>query len=232
MNIIITCEHGGNTVPARYRQAFNGRERLLNSHRGHDRYALLIAKSMADKLSARLFFSTVTRLLIDLNRSPHHPKLFSSLSGGLGAYEKKRIFTKYYLPYRRDVESRIAAAASQGTATLHLSVHSFAPVMKGMTKKADIGLLYDPSRNREKALCSHWQKFLHKTAPFLRVRRNYPYLGTADGLVTCCRKIFSSALYIGVELEVNQKIIKQYEKRHHILCEMLVSGLRTGLFRP
>ncbi|KPK02870.1 MAG: hypothetical protein AMK71_00775 [Nitrospira bacterium SG8_35_4] len=231
MNIIVTCEHGDNTVPARYRELFNGRDRLLNSHRGYDRYALFIAKSMADKLSARLFFSTVTRLLIDLNRSPHHPKLFSSLSGGLGADEKKRIFTKYYLPYRRDVESRIAAAASRETATFHLSVHSFAPVISGTTKKADIGLLYDPSRLREKALCIQWQKSLQKTAPLLRVRRNYPYLGRADGLVTYCRKIFSPVLYVGVELEVNQKTMKQYEKQHHILCEILVSGLRSGLFQ-
>lgn len=52
MNIIVTCEHGGNTVPARFRTLFNGRERLLNSHRGYDRYALPVAESMAVHLSS------------------------------------------------------------------------------------------------------------------------------------------------------------------------------------
>jgi hypothetical protein len=41
----------------------------------------------------------------------------------------------------------------------------------------------------------------------LRVRRNYPYLGTADGLVSFLRKEFSSELYIGIEIELNQKIM-------------------------
>jgi len=229
MNIIITCEHGGNTVPVRFRTLFNARERLLNSHRGYDRYALPVAKSLAETLGARLFFSMVTRLLVDLNRSPHHPKLFSRISRQAGPDEKNHIIKQYYLPYRRDVESRIAAAASKGTTTLHISVHSFAPVMNGMTKKADIGLLYDPSRHREKALCVRWQKSLQKTLPALRVRRNYPYPGVADGLVSFLRKEFSSDLYIGVEIELNQKIMIRHENQRRMLCDMLVSGLRSGL---
>jgi len=231
MNTIITCEHGGKSVPAQYRRLFRGRDRLLNSHRGHDKYALSFGILLARRLSARFFCSTVTRLLVDLNRSPHHPKLFSGLSGQLGADDKELILKEHYEPYRREVEAAAAAFVLRGKSVLHISVHSFAPVIKGITKSADIGILYDPSRYREKAICVQWQKSLYEKAPALKVRRNYPYLGKADGLVTWLRKKFAFELYIGIELEINQGIMKLYGKQRHMLCDTLVSGLQSGLIQ-
>jgi len=228
MKIIVTCEHGGNRVPARFREQFRGRERLLNSHRGYDKHALAYARHLARRLGAQLFCSTVTRLLIDLNRSPGHPGLFSRLTGGLGIGEKEHILREYYLPYRRSVESAAAAAVSRGDAVLHISVHSFAPVIRGETKRADIGLLYDPSRSRERSSCLEWQRFLQDAAPALVVRRNYPYRGRADGLVTSMRKIFSPDRYTGIELELNQGTLTRYGKRNRKLCDALVSGVKSA----
>ena len=91
MQIIITCEHGGNKVPARFRKLFDGKERLLNSHQGYDRYALPLARELAQTLNAPFFYAEITRLLIDLNRSPHHPKLFSSISARLGIVIKRDV---------------------------------------------------------------------------------------------------------------------------------------------
>ena len=39
----------------------------------------------------------------------------------------------------------------------------------------------------------------------LRVRRNYPYRGDADGLTTTLRRRFPWQRYLGIEIEVNQK---------------------------
>ena len=44
-------------------------------------------------------------------------------------------------------------------------------------------------------------------APNLRVRRNYPYAGKGDGLTSYLRQQFSPAAYVGIELEINQKIV-------------------------
>jgi predicted N-formylglutamate amidohydrolase len=79
--VIVTCEHGGNHVPPPYRALFRGRERLLASHRGWDPGALTAARELARVLRAPLIFSRVTRLLIDLNRSPGHRALFSAVTG-------------------------------------------------------------------------------------------------------------------------------------------------------
>lgn len=226
VRIIVTCEHGGNKVPERFRELFRGRERLLNSHRGYDRYALSLAGTIAEKLKAPIFHSTVTRLIIDLNRSPHHAGLFSKISGQLDYAEKQYVTARYYLPYRRKVESCVSESASKGIRILHISVHSFAPVMEGERKNADIGLLYDPSRYTEKNICRQWQKLIKETCPSLNVRRNYPYLGKADGHVTWFRKRFPPDIYAGIELEVNQKIMRR-KKQPDMICDTLVSGLNS-----
>ena len=44
---IITCEHGGNRIPAPYRRLFRGQRALLDSHRGYDPGSLVMAKALA-----------------------------------------------------------------------------------------------------------------------------------------------------------------------------------------
>jgi predicted N-formylglutamate amidohydrolase len=89
---------------------------------------------------------------------------------------------------------------------LHLAVHSFVPRLHGVTRAADVGLLYDPRHSDERALCTRWQAELRGRVPRLRVRRNYPYRGDADGLTTQLRRRLG-ARYRGVELEVNQALL-------------------------
>src|SRR5690606_9080611 len=75
--LVLSCEHGGNRVPPRYKDRFKDAEKLLESHRGYDLGALAVARRMAAALGAPLFYSRVSRLVVDLNRSQHHPRLFS-----------------------------------------------------------------------------------------------------------------------------------------------------------
>ena len=73
--IVITCEHGGNRIPSPYRDLFHAHQALLDSHRGFDPGALIMAKALATAFAAPLVASTVSRLLVDLNRSVGHPRL-------------------------------------------------------------------------------------------------------------------------------------------------------------
>lgn len=204
---LVSCEHGGNRVPARYRPLFRGHEDLLDSHRGYDPGALALARGLAAALGAPLVVSTVSRLLVDLNRSPHHPRLFSAATRGAPAGVRAEILERHYLPYRDEVERRVEAEASRGRRVVHVSAHSFTPRLNGVERTADVGLLYDPSRPGESALCAAWKAALRELAPHLRVRRNYPYAGKADGLTTHLRRRFPPRAYAGIELEVNQAIV-------------------------
>ncbi len=203
--LLITCEHGGFRVPATYRALFAGRERLLRSHRGWDRGSLELAKCFASQEQAALQCSTVTRLLVELNRSPRHPQLFSELTAGLSPQERERILERYYEPYREAVRRWIAEPSRRDFTVLHLSVHTFTPVRRGVPRRADIGLLYDPKRDLEREFCRVWQRNLAVLRSELKTRRNYPYQGKADGLTTSLRKQFAPQTYVGVELEVNQR---------------------------
>ena len=108
---------------------------------------------------ARLITATVSRLLVELNRSP-----------GRQFRESPKL----------------------GTA---------AP-------RADVGLLYDPGHAGERELSLRWQAALRARAPGWAIRRNYPYRGRSDGLTRYLRERFDPTAYTGIELEVNQKHVR------------------------
>jgi predicted N-formylglutamate amidohydrolase len=91
---------------------------------------------------------------------------------------------------------------------LHLGSHSFTRVKSGVVRNADIGLLYDPRRASEREFCRKWRDALRTLAPRWVVRFNYPYHGYSAGLTTELRKRMPADVYAGIELEVNQKLVR------------------------
>jgi predicted N-formylglutamate amidohydrolase len=218
--LLLTCEHGGNAVPRAYRNLFRGRDRLLATHRGYDIGAREAARYLARHLDAPLVCATTTRLLVDLNRSAGNPSLFSEFTRQLPLVERQKILAHHYHPYRDLVAGWIAGRLQQGRNVLHLSVHSFTPVLAGARRRADIGFLYDPARLREGAICHDWQASLSaRDAPW-RVRRNYPYKGTADGLIPALRRRFPAARYLGIEIEINQARLMSAPDRSALLRDL------------
>ena len=195
-----TCEHGGNRIPRRWAALFEHHHALLDSHRGWDPGALTLARALSKAMGAPLVASTTSRLLVDLNRSEHHRAVFSSITRALPEVERERILEQFYRPYRDRVERLVAAAIARGR-VVHLSAHSFVPVLNGVTRRADVALLYDPARKPEKAFCDSWIAELKAELPTLTLRRNYPYRGSADGLTTALRRRHAATDYIGVEIE-------------------------------
>jgi predicted N-formylglutamate amidohydrolase len=224
-HILITCEHGGNRIPARYRPLFAGFEALLQSHRGHDPGALALAREMARALASPLFFSTTSRLLIDLNRSIGHPFLYSDATRNAPASVRREILETHYLPYRNRVEAHIAAEIAHGSRVIHIASHSFTPVLDGEVRKADIGLLYDPARSGEIELCRQWQARLKAGAPEWTVRRNYPYTGRSDGLTAHLRRRFPADVYVGIELEINHRHVLPGRRSWQALRRQVIETL-------
>lgn len=202
--LVLTCEHGGNRVPGAYAHLFRGARRALESHRGWDPGALALAKTFQRRLRAPLFSTNVTRLLVEPNRSLAHSDLFSEFTADLDGITKKVILDRYYHRHRNRIESWIAEQTDADKSVVHLSLHTFTPQLKGQRRNADLGLLYDPRRPREKSFCDDWHTVLNQLRPDLRIRRNYPYLGKSDGFTTQLRKSFAADQYAGIELEVNQ----------------------------
>lgn len=228
---LVTCEHGGNEIPLEYRDLFAGQEDVLASHRGHDPGALELARELASTLSSESVFSTTSRLVVDLNRSLGHPRLFSDFTRRLPASERKRLVAEHHSPYRDRVEALVTTAVARGDRVVHLSSHSFVPVLHGSVRTADIGLLYDPSRPDEALLCAVWRQILSTLAPDLRVRRNYPYRGYGDGLTTTLRRRFPPASYLGIELEVNHATFLGGGPAWDRMRQVLILSFQTALDR-
>ena len=229
LDVIITCEHGGNDVPEQYRGFFTGHEALLQTHRGHDPGALQLGRDIADALGAPFVASTTTRLLIDLNRSIGNRGLFSELTAAAPREIREKLLDEQYRPYRGQVETLIERSLAARRRVFHLSSHSFTPVLDGEERNADIGLLYDPRRPREVELAMRWYAALRLCAPQLRIRRNYPYTGRSDGFCAGLRKRLRGDDYIGLELEVNQRHVLRGGSGWHALRAAVVASLGRAL---
>ncbi|MCP4503967.1 MAG: hypothetical protein GY822_28920 [Deltaproteobacteria bacterium] len=176
--------------------------------------------------SVTLHESHATRLLVELNRSPRHARLFSRYTIDADDDVKKCILDEHWHPYRDRVIADIQAGLELGD-VLHLSIHSFTPVFDDVERNAAIGLLYDPSR-RDKEIAHQWRKHLRGQLPGYRVRCNYPYTGVQDGFQPWLRKEFSAAsksgAYAAIELEVNNAFL--VEENAHLQASKPASPMK------
>jgi predicted N-formylglutamate amidohydrolase len=207
-HVVTTCEHATNRVPEDLSALFRAHRALLKTHRGWDIGAMGVAERLAAGLASPLFVGEASRLVVELNRSPDSPSLFSDITRALPEERRRAILERYYTPWRCAVREHVARWAAQGP-VLHVSVHSFTPVLNGKRRTLEVGLLFDPARESEKALCERWRRAIlaDEAGAGLRVKMNLPYRGTSDGHTTALRREFAPERYLGVEVEVNNALI-------------------------
>jgi len=131
------------------------------------------------------------------------------------------ILQQYYYPHRNSVEDVILKVSKPA---LHLSIHSFTPVLNGEIRNVDVGILFDPDRKGESGFCKQLFDGLEQALPFLVIKFNEPYKGTDDGFTTYLRTKFSDDEYLGIEIEVNQKYLGTEQ------WEVIAMGLKEVLF--
>ncbi len=206
-HLLLTCEHGGHRIPKAYAKLFQGADAVLASHRGWDPGALALARRLARELRRPLLAVTWSRLFVEANRTPSNPRIWSGFTAPLSRGERERILERWWRPHREAVAGAVAAPTGRGQRVVHVAVHSFTPELDGEVRNADVALLYDSRRTREAALCRRWTWILRALDPALRVRRNYPYRGSSDGLTTWLRRRHPASLYLGIEIEINQALV-------------------------
>lgn len=228
--LIITCEHAGNEVPEEYSHLFQESPEALETHRGIDIGALELTNTIAEKMEHEAYLHTVTRLLVDLNRSVHSPSLFSEFTREVSLDVREEIFEKYYRPHRKKVQEEIEDIISDGNQAIHIGVHTFTPIWKNQERKVDVGFLFDPRRKKEQDFCWLWRHELQQCSTDLRLKMNEPYRGTMDGFTTYLRRQYSAQNYLGMEIEVNQRFAKQSPKeKWHQLQSDLAGSLQETL---
>jgi len=210
MKLMLTCEHASNRLPAVFKKAVPAD--VLKTHRAYDIGALLVFRKLVRFAKPEFHCEgKFSRLFVDLNRTITNKSAFSEYYEALesrdkAAAEKARTqATAYWKEYRDNVEKFVAS--NKSTEIVHLGIHSFTPVLNGKVRNTDIGILYDPARQQERAYANVIKDEIKRLYPAMKVRFNYPYKGSSDGLTTTLRKKFGQR-YVGIEIEINQKFFK------------------------
>jgi predicted N-formylglutamate amidohydrolase len=227
-SVVVTCEHATRAVPASLRAVLaRAGARRLAGHEAWDPGALHLARHLARALHAPLIVADVSRLVVDANRSERHPRVFSRWTAALPADAREHLLARHHRPFREATRDALAAVPPARLA-LHLSCHSFTSVLAGVRRETDIALLYDPSREPERTLCTRWLAALRRRLPHLACHANRPYRGTSDGHTTDLRRRLPAQAYAGVEIEVNQRLLAR-DPRLASLSPELLAGLEEAL---
>lgn len=228
-SVLLTCEHAGNIIPAAYRALFRHHHRLLESHRGWDPGALAIARAIEKQLDVPLMMSTVSRLVVDLNRAPTSPTLLSKFTTSLSDQEKETLLERYYRPHHLRIHRWVTHKINRGARVLHIAVHSFTPVFKGVRRTTDIGLLYDTTRAPELKIAGVWEHKLRVLGPRLHIHHNQPYSGKDDGLPTHLRQLHAGQCYAGFEIEVNQRFARSGAQKLQRITDIITASVEQTL---
>lgn len=213
---MLTCEHASNRLPTTFKKAVP--EDVLKTHRAYDIGAVQVFRKLVRFAKPEFSYEgKFSRLFVDLNRTITNKSAFSEYYEQLDkatASKVKAQATAYWSEYRAAIEKFVDSALKPKTRAaksepeiVHLGIHSFTPELNGKVRNTDIGILYDPSRPQECELAQVIKAEIKRLHPEMRVRFNYPYKGTSDGLTTTLRKKFGPR-YAGLEIEINQKFFK------------------------
>jgi predicted N-formylglutamate amidohydrolase len=107
--IVITCEHATNRVPAGL-QSLGLSHRVLASHVAWDPGARPVASGLARALTVPCLLGRYSRLVADLNRSPHNRQVVpvvafgTTVPGnrGLTPGARRQRLDRYHTPWREE----------------------------------------------------------------------------------------------------------------------------------
>ena len=216
MKLMLTCEHASNKLPAAFKKFVPAD--VQKTHRAYDIGAREVFRKLV-KFAKPEFYceGKYSRLFVDLNRTITNKSAFSEYYEQLDkatASKVKAQASAYWSEYRAAIEKFVDSALKPKTRAaksepeiVHLGIHSFTPELNGKVRNTDIGILYDPSRPKECELAQVIKAEIKRLHPEMKVRFNYPYKGTSDGLTTTLRKKIGPR-YAGLEIEINQKFFK------------------------
>ena len=224
-NLVLVCEHASRFIPAHLAD-LGLPEAALTSHIAWDPGAALVAEAMARQFDAPLVVSRVSRLIYDCNRPPEAPDAVPERSeltaipgnAGLDAAARRSRVETYYAPFRALLAETLAPRPEAPLVT----IHSFTPVYKGVTREVEIGLLHDTDSRLADAMLD--------TAPAHTahdVRRNAPY-GPQDGVTHTLKAHALPQGRRNVMIEIRNDLIATRDAQHS-MAAMLCGWLSAAL---
>jgi predicted N-formylglutamate amidohydrolase len=165
------------------------------------------AGALTERLSSRLGITAVlaqySRLVVDCNRDLFDPGAFLEFGDGvvvhgnrnLNQAGKDRRAAEIYWPYHYAIDMELKRLAAFGDTTAFFAIHSFTPVMNGVSREVEIGILWDADRDTAELLIEGF-----RNAGF-KVGDNEPYSGKAPQDFTIDHHAEGAGLpHVGIEI--------------------------------
>jgi predicted N-formylglutamate amidohydrolase len=206
-DLLLIGDHAGKLVPSAL-GSLGISNRELARHIGWDIGIAALGQALAAALDAVFIRQTYSRLVIDCNRDPAQPDAMPVVSDGtripanegLTAAARAARVAAIHEPYQAAIAAELARRDAAGRRTQLVSLHSFTPVMAGVARPWQVGVLHDKG---ELSLTHRTLERL-RADPALTVGDNQPY--SMDGIDhTVPRHAYPDRPY--VELEVRQDLI-------------------------
>lgn len=174
---VLVCEHASNFVPEQF-AGLGLDDAALNAHIAWDPGAIEVSRYMSEALDATLVEACISRLVIDCNRPLDASDLVPPLSEttsipgnqDLSAAERQERIDISHVPFHGRLEEVIAAREKRGQPSFVISIHSFTPVYRGVSRPWPIGIIHDADERLAGPLIAAL-----KADPQLHVGVNEPY---------------------------------------------------------
>ena len=224
--ILLVCDHASRRLPASLGD-MGLDPPARRCHLAVDIGAGTLTRRLSASLTATAVLCEYSRLVVDCNRQLLDPSAFLEFGDGviipgnrnLRPEQKKVRAASVYWPYHRAIEGEIKRLASLGTPPAMLSIHSFTPVLNGVSRPWHMGILWDADRR----LSDVFLKELGE-AGFV-VGDNEPYSGKAPQDFTIDYHAETNRLpHVGIE--IRQDLIDD-EAGVAEIAEVLVGIVRT-----
>ncbi|MEI8395187.1 MAG: N-formylglutamate amidohydrolase [Rhodospirillaceae bacterium] len=149
--ILFVCDHASRIFPTSLGRLDLSPE-ILDLHVAYDIGAAAVTRQLSETFDAPALLAGYSRLVIDLNRGLDQPTLIPEYSDGIAipgnhglseAGRAARIKALYH-PWHRTVAARLhRMETSGGPAPVLIGLHSFTPVMAGLKRPWQVGVLWD-----------------------------------------------------------------------------------------
>ncbi len=162
---VVVCDHASNHVPRQF-GSLGLTPADLERHIAWDPGALPVSEALAQSLDAVLVASTMSRLVIDPNRSLNAPDLIAAVSettavpgnADLSEAAAAERIALAYEPYHAALDAMIAARLAAGRETQLIAVHSFNPVYRGVSRPWHVGVIHDDDERLSAPLIAALQR--------------------------------------------------------------------------
>lgn len=180
---VLFCDHADNSFPPGY-GTLGLPASELERHIAYDIGAASVVRQLSALLGAPAILSRYSRLLIDLNRGADDPTLVMRLSDGAIVPGNRHLTTEerdtrvrlYYEPYHRAAADMIDQCLAVSTPPVLVSIHSFTPAWKGVSRPWHAAVLWDKDPRLAQAALERL-----RAEPGLVIGDNEPYCGALRG---------------------------------------------------